>query len=265
MSPEKEYKNFLKGKRVAIVGPAKSVMFQKNGPLIDSYDVVVRICNTEAEFDLSHHGDYIGTKTDVMYNVMDSHISNLKKWIVDNGVKYLSTTYPSQEWFFGRIENNVDDAVAKKFSKLDVELLRYESAFETVTIPPEPYFSVKKATNSRPNSGFCAIIDLLSSELKELFITGIDFYRSSVEGDGSGYISDYKIQWSNKRGSDFLIENIDRDGPDIHNPDSAFVFFKKEMFLKDPRIKVDDSFLRYLSDEKYESLNNFFNKETKNA
>ena len=252
MSPEKEYKNFLKGKRVAIVGPAKSVMFQKNGPLIDSYDVVVRICNTEAEFDLSHHGDYIGTKTDVMYNVMDSHISNLKKWIVDNGVKYLSTTYPSQEWFFGRIENNV-------------ELLRYESAFETVTIPPEPYFSVKKATNSRPNSGFCAIIDLLSSELKELFITGIDFYRSSVEGDGSGYISDYKIQWSNKRGSDFLIENIDRDGPDIHNPDSAFVFFKKEMFLKDPRIKVDDSFLRYLSDEKYESLNNFFNKETKNA
>ena len=258
MSPEKEYKNFLKGKRVAIVGPAKSVMFQKNGPLIDSYDVVVRICNTEADFDLSHHGDYIGTKTDVMYNVMDSHISNLKKWIVDNGVKYLSTTYPSQEWFFGRMKGNV-------------KLLRREDAFKTVIIPPEPYFFVKKATNSRPNSGFCAIIDLLSSELKELFITGIDFYRSSVEGDGSGYLSEYVsgdgsgFGWHKRRGKDFLIENISRDGPDIHNPDSAFVFFKKEMFLKDPRIKVDDSFLRYLSDEKYESLNNFFNKEQKNA
>lgn len=252
MTHEEEYKRFLKGKKVAIVGPAKSVMFQKNGALIDSYDVVVRICNTEADFDLSHHSEYIGTKTDVIYNVMDSNIPNLKKWVVDNRVRYLSTTYPSQEWFFGRMKNNV-------------ELLRRENAFKTVVIPPEPYFLVKKATNSRPNSGFCAIIDLLSSELKELFITGIDFYRSSVEGDGSGYLSNYKIQWSNKKGSDFLIENIDRDGPDIHNPDSAFVFFKKEMFLKDKRIKVDDTFLRYLTDEKYESLYNFFNSEIKDA
>ena len=258
LTNEKEYKKYLKGKRVAIVGPAKSVMFQKNGALIDSYDVVVRICNTEADFDLSHHSDYIGTKTDVMYNVMDSHIPNLKKWIVDNGVKYLSTTYPSQEWFFGRMKNNV-------------EFLKREDTFKTVVIPAEPYFSVKKATNSRPNSGFCAIIDLLSSELNELFITGVDFYRSSVEGDESGYIPDYVsgdgkgFGWHDRRGKDFLIENISSDGPDKHNPDSAFVFFKKEMFLKDPRIKVDDSFLRYLSDEKYESLYNFFNLEIKNA
>jgi nitrogenase molybdenum-iron protein alpha/beta subunit len=35
LTNEKEYKKYLKGKRVAIVGPAKSVMFQKNGALID--------------------------------------------------------------------------------------------------------------------------------------------------------------------------------------------------------------------------------------
>lgn len=252
MTNEEQYKKYLKGKRVAVVGPAKSVTYQKNGSLIDNYDIVVRICNTEGDFDLSQHSEYIGTRTDVMYNVMDSHMPSLKGWAMENGVKFLSTTYPAEEWFFHRMANNVD-------------FLKRENSLKTVVMPPEPYFSVKKSTNSRPNSGFCAIIDLLSSELEELFITGIDFYRSSVEGDGSGYLSNYQIQWSNKRGSDFLIENIDRDGPDIHNPDSAFVFFKKEMFSKDSRIKVDDSLLKYLSDERYESLYNFFNLETKNA
>ena len=100
MGYEKEYKNFLKDKRVAIVGPAKSVTFQKNGSFIDDFDIVVRICNTEGSLDLSRHNEYIGTKTDVLYNVMDSHIPKLKRWAVENQIKFLSTTYPSEEWFF---------------------------------------------------------------------------------------------------------------------------------------------------------------------
>ena len=103
-----------------------------------------------------------------------------------------------------------------------------------------------------------------------MFVTGIDFYRSCIHTeDGSGYISDYiagggTLSWTDRKGKDFLLENIEKDGPDIHNPDSAFVFFKKEMFLKDNRIKVDNSFKKYLSDDKYESLYNFFGEE-KNA
>lgn len=254
MSNEKEYKTFLKNKRVAIIGPAKSATFEKNGSFIDDFDVVVRICNTEGDFDLSQHSDYTGSRTDVLYNVMDSHVHKLKKWTLDNKVKFLSTTYPLEEWFFHRMRENV------RFMKQD-------KSFKTVIMPPLPYFSVKKATNSRPNSGFCAIIDLLSSDLKELYITGIDFYRSSIEGNGSGYISGYiagdgqGFSWTDRRGKDFLLENISYDGPDIHNPDSSFVFFKKEMFLKDDRIRVDASFKKYLSDPIYESLYNFFGEK----
>ena len=38
-----EYFDYLKGKRVALIGPAKSVEGTRQGSVIDDYDVVVRI------------------------------------------------------------------------------------------------------------------------------------------------------------------------------------------------------------------------------
>ena len=54
ISEEERYKDFLKGKRVALVGPSKTVMMQENGQLIDSYDIVVRL-NNMLGFDKSLH------------------------------------------------------------------------------------------------------------------------------------------------------------------------------------------------------------------
>lgn len=237
---EDEYKNYLKGKRVVLVGPSKTLSMQEEGELIDSYDVVVRLNNMlNIPDDMKKH---LGSRTDVVYATLDDPPKKMAIDCVKNKVKFLSSSYPRDEWFFPeRMLKNV--MTLKKINK-----------FKTVVIPNEPYFSIKKHNKTRPNTGFSAIIDLLSSDLKELHIIGIDFYRSvCLEGENS-YIKGYECQWTKKPKKDFL--KIEYDGPDRHDSDNDFTFFKKEMYEKDERIKVDKFMKLFLSDSKYDSLSN---------
>ena len=87
-----------------------------------------------------------------------------------------------------------------------------------------------------------------------MHIIGVDFYRSvCLEGENS-YIKGYECQWTRKPKKDFL--KIEYDGEDRHDPDNDFTFFKKEMYEKDERIKVDKFMKLFLSDSKYDSLSN---------
>jgi len=57
-------RNWFKGKRVAIVGGADSVLCQKLGSYIDSFDVVVRVNNGVRIISSQH--EYVGTRTDFL-------------------------------------------------------------------------------------------------------------------------------------------------------------------------------------------------------
>ncbi len=248
MTPESEYRSYLSGKRVALVGPAPSG--PDGGSKIDSYDVVVRLNNMVNV--PSSMREHLGSRTDVLYATLDGNPLDLVKSMVDNSVKFVSTSYPADEWFFrARMMQNVSILKSlNAFGRVDLK---------TVVLPSREYFHVKEATSSRPNTGFSAIIDLLSADIEELYITGLDFYRSAANG-GAAYMPGYECQWTEKRGPDFLLENIERDGPDVHNPDSSFKYFKHEMYAKDDRVKVDSCLLRYLQYPVFEELSNFFPK-----
>jgi hypothetical protein len=237
---EKEYKDFLNQKRVAIVGPAKTAISLQQAEMIESYDVVVRLNNMLASE--KDHSDKIGKRTDVVYATLDDPPMAIVQQCLQNKVKYLSSSYPEQEWFFlQRMGKNVD-------------FLKKIANFKTVTLPDYPYFSIKSLIKSRPNTGFSAIIDLLDSNLSELYITGIDFYRSATLDGGNGYYDGYVCQWTDRKNMDFVHTGY--DGPDRHDPDEAFRFFKHEMFAKDDRIKVDPFLKKFLAEKKYESLIN---------
>lgn len=240
MNIEQQYKDYLSGKRVAVIGPSKSVMLAEDGALIDSYDVVVRLNNM---LEISEeHQKYFGSRTDVVYATLDDPPKQIALQCAKAKVKFLSSSYPTDEWFFQqRMARNV-------------MFLKNVRHFSTVTMPSEPYWTIKNKMSSRPNTGFCAIMDLLSSDLKELFIVGIDFYRNIMIDSEDAYFSDYSCQWSDKKSKQFL--ELEYDGHDHHNPDNDFRHFKYNMYLKDDRIKVSSFLEKTLINSEYESLSN---------
>jgi len=86
--------NNIKGKRVAIVGNAKSIFNKKNGELIDSHDFVIRFNKGFIEMPISQ-----GTKTTMIMLAINMEPEKLKlynaKWVVnrsnhyDNRVNYI--------------------------------------------------------------------------------------------------------------------------------------------------------------------------------
>jgi len=258
-----EYYDFLRGKKVAVVGPAKSIEGTRQGTLIDSYDVVVRVKSVyvppELEVDL-------GTRVDILYT--DDEFSNDiyptdeveksgDKWIIrdknnriepkkvysalenkKSDIKYICSAYPQGEWFFDRFTEALE---------------HFSENYNVRIIDDEPYFEIKQHTN-RPNAGFSAIIDLLTTPLAELYITGIDFYRSLYRENylNSGYTPDTIRAWAGTHdGVDPRTKKEDK-----HDPDAQFGYFKYNMYLKDKRIKVDKFLNKVLNNPIYEKFEN---------
>lgn len=233
----KEYQSFLEGKSVAIVGPASSVMFEENGDFIDSHDVVIRI-NKGVE--LTRKQDkltFIGEKTDVLYNSLD--FDPLSGGDLDNlnleGVKYICCPYAIKERTFkDKIFYNDDESY---FEKYNIRFINDDTY----------YFSIER-TNSRLNSGFGAILDILDMPIKNIYVTGVDFYRS-VYQDG------YNIQrnWGTsheKIENDLEFKIFDDDSH--HNPDRQFKYFK-ELIQNDNRIRLDEFMKKIICDERYDN------------
>ncbi|MAF24986.1 hypothetical protein CL634_05360 [bacterium] len=240
---DKEFNEYLYGKSVALVGPSANSTSIKQGEYIDSFDLVVRIKTVFVQDSLI---EYVGKKTNMTYTsdpFEDPEIEGNKLGNSEPKIKKINTdlekfkeiefksfcsTYPKGEWFFNRLEPSYS---------------RASHFFNVRIMPDEPYLYIKKETD-RPNSGFSAIIDLLSTPLKELYITGLDFHRSL-----------YREDYRNSHWDKDTIENMmnDPDGTDTHQPDKQFKYFKYKMYHEDPRIIPDDFLKEYLNDEKYET------------
>ena len=213
MTPKKEYKNLLKGKKVAIVGPAKSLEGTARGSYIDSHDYVVRINYAKIKSTQD-----AGSRTDIIYYDGSHHdYSHCKPWI-------LVCSYPETEWFYN--------------SRCIHTVNYYKNIYDHYTVDSKLYNELKKdlseKMNVRPNSGTIAIVDLLNSGVSKLYVTGIDFYRSSYLDTHPDY------------GSKSLeeINNIFKKGDngDYHDTEAQFEYFKN-LIKKEKRLEVD-SFLK---------------------
>ena len=72
IKPEGQYNNYLKGKRIAIVGPSKHILLEKNGAKIDDYDVVIRLKWLPMK-GFNTFKDFVGDETHVMYSSVFNH------------------------------------------------------------------------------------------------------------------------------------------------------------------------------------------------
>ena len=244
------FESYVKGKKVALVGPASSLTGQKLGEVIDSYEVVARV----KSFIRDDTEDF-GTRCDVLYttspfdrcDVIDKRIQfdhGQKAYVfekfdepsqvyIENNIKWLVSSYPVEEWFSDRFSKQWND-LGDKFN------WRFSN--------PEPYFKAKEKLSimspSRPNSGFASFLDILSFEPEELFVCGLDFYRSLYyENYVNGLATEDTISlWTNP---------IDKEG---HHPDRQYEYFREAIKTTNVKITLDPWFSKIIDDRSYDKI-----------
>lgn len=212
MNDDKLYSEFLDGKKVVIVGPAPSMLGSKQGQLIDSYDVVVRIKKVLSQF--SHLSEDIGTRTDVLYSWLDQNYSQGGTIDYDalgkDKVKFVCCPYPEGV--------NFSDKNIKDFLKNN------NGRFKFHAIDKMYYQKIAYKINTRPNSGIGAILDLLRHNISELYITGFTFFKG-------GYIKEY-TNMNEEQAIDRLVSAGKHSQPPQIN-------LLKEIASIDQRVKTD--------------------------
>lgn len=249
------YAEFLKNKRVAIVGPSKSSIGSDLGSVVDSYDVVVRLLPSSGNIQETIDKNYkdVGSKTDILYSNFDQllltseNISNFKS----QGVRFVNCTRPISElgtiWLHSK---NLFDKMGMSYCP----------------VKPEKYYNWSSTIKCSPHKGFCTILDIMSYEVKEIYVIGFSFYKDAATSDwanlnGWGYKKYLQDVEQVERDAEKVVEYYDKEKTyininewtqeSVHNNEKEFLFFKHEILNKDKRVKIA------------ESLEHFFVKEGK--
>lgn len=158
---------YLSGKRVVLVGPAKSTIGRSQGKEIESYDVVVRLnfqwpISSELVVD-------IGSRMDMLYHTCNGDLS------VD------SILIPElRDTRFICYERNIDSRKLREFSKsLKIEVLDITTVYQ----------QLNDRFGSPFPTGIVAVEHLTKFPLKQLYITGLtlfqDGYHPGYPGEGA--------------------------------------------------------------------------------
>ena len=243
---DKKFSDLVKGKSIALVGPAGSLAGSGSGPEIDSHDFVARVKSFR-------HPDSavkdLGSRTDFVYAgiaVEQVDLSDIgsdptspeqktMRWQQDRfkryeDVKFVISCYPKEVWFSHRFEESFEG-------------LRSSGICDCRFLSSDKFFEVSRQINCRPQSGFGAIIDLLQFPIKSLHIYGIDFHRSMYR---DGYIR------SSYTREALALQHTHDDQGDYHNPDLEYDYFKKEIWNKDSRVKPNKQLQAFLEDDKFD-------------
>lgn len=212
--------NWFRGKRVAVIGGADSAFKEKLGSYIDGFDVVVRI-NKGVEV-VDKHSEYIGKKTDVLFhafydqNDLGSSPVTLGLWRDKNvGILLFSLNYKHSNYNL------------KNFEKF---IFKTKGKYELSQVADNFYFKNSKALAPyAPTTGFIAVNTIFNAQPKELYITGITFFKTPHSQDYRKSDIDY---WN----------KMFKEGGSKHNPEAEYQHIKS-LYLAQPDIIKPDKTL----------------------
>ena len=172
-----DFSAFIAGKSVALVGPAASLIGRRQGDLIDSHDVVVRL-NLGCPVPAGQEVD-LGARTNVLYHVLfnarlsaaagQSHtVRQVRGW-ADAGVRFIVT------------RQDAHNARVERFRPILGDLL------PLVVMSAEWKRTIKDATGTNPNTGTLAICHLLDAGASKVWVTGFDFYATGYHVGYGGF------------------------------------------------------------------------------
>lgn len=207
------------GKRVVVIGGADSAFKEKVGTFIDGFDVVVRV-NKGVEV-VDQFSEFIGKRTDVLFHcffedeaeggspitpaLWEKH--NVKQLLMSHNSVCSNYAYRNFYNFLFKTKGKVG------FSQISGQ--QHQANFEALH-------------GAAPTTGFIAIKTILDSLPKELYITGITFFKTAHQQEyRKGTVEDYKTMF-NKSSS--------------HNPEFEYQYVK-EQYLKFPNCVKPDPIL----------------------
>lgn len=223
----KLFTEYVNGKCIALVGPAQSIIGTGKGQIIDQFDLVVRL-NKSIPLPENIKDD-IGTKTDILYNSLNTSDfpgqNNLNPKVHKKyGIKFVCSSYPFNHNIFH------DDILNY--------IYKYKFELPCKVMNDAKYKNFEKMLGTRPYTGTCAIMDLLSHPIKYLYITGLDFYQTK-------YYSEYR-----KISKDVLKYNKNN----IIHQCQPQIEYLKNISLLDNRVLLDNYLDKLLYGDYYKVL-----------
>ena len=228
---DKLFHEYLNGKSVSLVGPAQSIIGTGKGYMIDKFDLVVRL-NKSIPLPKNLKED-IGSRTDIVYNSLNTSDypgqNNLSPRVYKKyGVQFVCSSYPFNNAFFKQdILNYVN---------------RYKFELPFKAIDDIKFNNFEKYLQTRPYTGTCAIMDLLSYPIKHLYITGLDFYQTK-------YYSEYR-EISKEALKSTRSSIIHQAGPQLD--------YLKHISLIDNRVILDNFLDKLLYGDYYKVVKNLY-------
>jgi hypothetical protein len=154
-----DFARLVSGKTVAVVGPARTLLGTRRGRHIDSHDLVVRFNDA---FEFLHGADLLadaGERTDILYCNPVILKQTLARGRAGPGLAYVVCTNNSLSFV-------ADDDVRATALPTPVRVVYAASAMLS-----------KWLDGNWARTGMIAILDLLSFDVRRLFITGMTFYH----------------------------------------------------------------------------------------
>lgn len=210
---------WFKNKRVALIGGADSVLQEKQGKYIEGFDVVVRI-NKGVEL-IDKQQDYVGSRTDVLFHSF-----------LDNPKEIGSSPITAELWKKHKVQHLIYSRNYKVAQQgiYDVILFAKNSGGKTkfTNLPEDIYQKITDCIAPQwPTTGFTALNTIIDCQPKELYITGITFFKTPHNGlyrpEG---IEEFKKHFN--------------DNPKSHNPEKEYAYFKNLYLQNKNKIRLDN-------------------------
>ena len=212
---ESAFQTLVANKRVALVGPSRSIVDSGYGMDIEQFDLVVRM-NHQWPIDPAKAPD-LGSRMDILYHCCngDHPIKNL----FDLG--FLRTQFVCFEYEVG----NESPQMIEHCERSGIPSMEVTSVYQ----------SLEAKLKTPPNTGLAAITHLLGMGVAELALFGITFYQ---EPYSPGYIGD---------GANLRFWKSDSPPKHIwpHNLDVQFRYFCQLMKVEN-RLKIDERSLKVI-------------------
>jgi hypothetical protein len=236
----KEYNDFVSGKKVAIVAHATSIVGTGMGSTIDSYDLVIRL-NDSLPIPEELKPD-IGTRCDILYSWFPRHTSGGNKSTITldflkDMISWVCCPHPL-EVVSGISETAEKNSILVGCGAIKTNYNAFLShqhelnstLLSRITDPYKYFERLGEMNSGMPNTGFATVWDLLNFDVIEIFMAGFTFMLGG----------NYKQYWA----APFTEKQILKQPTFSYTSGVKHCIYPQLRYLKilmerDSRIKVD--------------------------